>query len=763
MNSLYRRFVSLISRIGIATRLIILFGAVVAGLAAATAFITFDTERQVDALERVNDRLEVQRKLLELEAGIGAYIALLDARQSVVLNQDFAGLNTLKERLTTTRESIDQSLQSLSARGDVSGLMAEIETLREIHDRYLEHTIEASFVPALGAQRRFVEQQGKLRDLIERFDPDGGVDLSGLIAELDDTSEDIQVMVDLGIPAMIGAACIAFLVLLMSVWRPLRRLTDTIEELDAPDNSIDAHDDGPAEFRAIGRALRALQDRLRAQRAAEAQARESAEKLQQFTNATIDVLWQTGPDLRFNWVHARSANLGSIRERALGRTRWETVNADPETDPLWRLHREDLLARRPIRNFEYPGGQDDAAGRRWWRVSGEPFFDEDGTFQGYRGVSINISEQKRYEQRLRRAQNMEMLGRLTSGVAHDFNNLLTVLSSNLEMLNRHGMLEGAAKEMLARCERATRRGRKLSLQLLSLGHRPEMRPEWIDPLTFMLDVEELLRRTLPSSIEIETHYDDDLPQVVIDPGLLQDALLNLVINARDAMPSGGVVELTVARDAATLRIAVKDTGVGIEPTLRERVFEPFFTTKGDGKGTGLGLSMVHDFAVRSGGTVELESALGAGTTVTLTLPLPATGAGSAATEGADGEGPAAAVVLVEEDHDLRDTLRTILQVLGYDVRAFASAEDVLRAYNRPTPAADVLLCRPLKHREIGAEALTLALRAPGRSTALVLFVDAALEEEAEPLVARLNAKVARMPVVTDMLRETMRMALRSVR
>ncbi|MEM6676696.1 MAG: ATP-binding protein [Pseudomonadota bacterium] len=620
MSTLLRPF----ARLSIASRLILLFAGVVLGLAGGTAYIAGETARQVAALEAVNERLELRRQLIDLETEIAAYVTLLEARQSVVLNQDFANLMVLRRQIAGSREQIETALSALSAGGDPAGLRGEIDTLREIHDSYLTHTVEGSFVPALEARNALLAQKAALDLLFDTLAPETSASLSGVVTDLDTMSREIGLTASVVIPGAILAAAGALLLLLVSVWRPLRRLIGTIERLDEPDQSIEIDRNGPAEFQAIARALSALQERLMAQRRAEAQARESAEKLQQFTDATLDVLWETGPDLRFTWVHTRSSTLQAVRERAIGLTRWEAARADPETDPKWRRHREELLARRPFRNFEYGGGYESGV-RRWWRASGEPFYDADGTFLGYRGATVSITEQKRYEEQLRRAQNMEMMARFTSGVAHDFNNLLTVLSSNLELLSRRQDFDAEVREMLSRCERATLRGRKLSSQLLSLGHRPEVRPVLVYMGPLLADFDDLIRRSLPQTIAVETRFAPDLPEALVDPGLLQDALLNLVINARDAMPDGGRLGVCATSTRRALLLTVSDTGSGVDPALLERIFEPFFTTKREGKGTGLGLSMVSDFAMRSGGTVDIQSAPDVGTTVTLTLPLPQDG------------------------------------------------------------------------------------------------------------------------------------------
>ncbi len=770
---------SRVAKLSIATRLVLLFGAVALGMTAMSVYLNQRTAQKVEQLERLNDELELKRRLIELETAIRALAVLLDARQNLVLNQDFSGLRALKQQIADAEMRIDAGLDALPPGDDIQTLRAAVEALGLIHDRYLEYTIEASFVPAARLQNAFVHQQRQVISWLRAFGPGGTLDLTAAVAELGDISKEVRVTIGLVVPITIALACLAFLVLLKSVWRPLRRLTRTIERLDAPNETLTISQDGPPEFEAIGRALTALRDRLQAQRAAEADAVRSAAKLQQFTEATTDILWEMGPDLRYARFQGPPERVAAISARQVGRTRWEAAGADPNTEPRWGRHRDDMLARRPYRNFEYFQGAKDASGG-WWRSSGIPVFDEAGRFEGYRGAAIDITEQKRYEEQLRRSQSMEMLGRLTSGVAHDFNNLLAVLSSNLEMIGRHaGLPPGPFQDMLARCERATLRGRRLTRRLLSLGHRADVHPEHVDVPAFLDEFSDLVRRTIPDGIALEVELEDDLPQIFVDPGLLQDALLNLVINARDAMPAGGALRITATcsreslapGDGAVLPIcpagvvlSVADTGCGIEPELRQRLFEPFFTTKGEGKGTGLGLSMVQDFATRSGGTVDLESTLGQGTTVSLTLPR-ATVAPAGEVPGTEQGGtPAVATIaMIETEPDLRETLKSMLETLGHRVLCFGSAETAREALHGPGVAPDALILRPLRHTSTSWDKLADEFRARHPSIAVLLLLATSLDDAANERASMLDATVVPMPVVTDKVEAAVDAALRQAR
>ncbi|MFW5834559.1 MAG: sensor histidine kinase, partial [Pseudomonadota bacterium] len=223
----------------------------------------------------------------------------------------------------------------------------------------------------------------------------------------------------------------------------------------------------------------------------------------------------------------------------------------------------------------------------------------------------------------RRAQRMEAVGRLTSGIAHDFNNLLTVITGNLELLRPRLATEPEAAPLLAAAEEAAARGGTLTRQLLAFGRQAPLQPEPVPVDPLVEEVATMLRRTLPRRITLATALDTNAGAALVDRAALANALLNLVLNARDAMPEGGVVTLATARAGQRVRLEVRDTGSGMDAATLERATEPFFTTKGPGEGSGMGLAMVQGFAAQSGGTLTLKSSPGAGTTVRLDLPASA--------------------------------------------------------------------------------------------------------------------------------------------
>ncbi|MBV8169568.1 MAG: response regulator, partial [Alphaproteobacteria bacterium] len=305
--------------------------------------------------------------------------------------------------------------------------------------------------------------------------------------------------------------------------------------------------------------------------------------------------------------------------------------------------------------------------------------DDAGQVVGTFGTLEDVTEKRQVERQLIQAQKMEAIGNLTGGVTHDFNNLLTVILGNSELLL--ATLEGPDAELVQECVLAARRGGALASQLLSFARRQVLQPSEIDVATLVPRAVTLMRRTLGEHIAIDVHLRAE-PFVVADAVQLESALLNLAINARDAMPDGGRITLEVdatTLDAATaahrelapgpyVTIALRDTGTGMAPETLAKAFEPFFTTKEVGKGSGLGLSMVYGFAKQSGGHAAITSALGGGTTVQLWLPAaPRRLAASAAPAPAALPGRGETILVVEDNELVRAMVVRQLERLGYQV------------------------------------------------------------------------------------------------
>jgi nitrogen-specific signal transduction histidine kinase/ActR/RegA family two-component response regulator len=311
-------------------------------------------------------------------------------------------------------------------------------------------------------------------------------------------------------------------------------------------------------------------------------------------------------------------------------------------------------------------------------------------------VLTDVTEQRRIEAQLRQSQRLEAVGQLTGGIAHDFNNLLTVIIGNTELMEEtdNPFLRGLA-EMV---RKAAERGAELISRLLAFSRQQPLDPKAIDINLLISKMDGLIRRAIGGQLEIKSILGDNLWHVFVDPSQLESALLNLAINARDAMTNGGCLSIETGNihmddaDVADqpgfapgdyLLVTVSDSGVGMDRDTLARAFEPFFTTKEVGKGSGLGLSMVYGFVKQSRGHVRIQSEPGRGTTVRIYLPRAADGAALASQEVRDGALPRGSekILLVEDDALVREMVMMQLGNLGYRVVSAAGASEALGVLN----------------------------------------------------------------------------------
>ena len=309
--------------------------------------------------------------------------------------------------------------------------------------------------------------------------------------------------------------------------------------------------------------------------------------------------------------------------------------------------------------------------------------DADGNPVEFAGTLTDISEQRSLESQLVQAQKMDAIGKLTGGIAHDFNNLLAAVIGGLSLIERHASLPGEQQRVLDMTKRAAEQGSELVRQLLAFARRQRLQPHAVEIAALREAVSNLLAHTLGGLVNVEWRVDDGVWTVFADRAQLELALVNLIINARDAMPSGGTVTVTAENRAVGaddipgiagadyVRICVADSGTGISPEHLEKVLEPFFTTKEVGKGSGLGLSMVYGFAKQSDGAFRLDSELGQGTRAELWLPRAPQSAEVEAERvpEAVGEPLRPLKVLLVDDHaEVRSTTAALLEDCGHDVR-----------------------------------------------------------------------------------------------
>jgi signal transduction histidine kinase/FixJ family two-component response regulator len=320
----------------------------------------------------------------------------------------------------------------------------------------------------------------------------------------------------------------------------------------------------------------------------------------------------------------------------------------------------------------------------------------------------DITEWVRAEATARDSQRLQAMGQLTGGIAHDFNNLLTVVMTNLELVQARLPVDSEVGARIDRAMWGANRGAALTQQLLAFARKQALVPMPIDLSAMLPDMASLLRRTLGENIEVRTVDAAGLWPALADPAQVESTLLNLSLNARDAMPGGGRLTIEVANkvlDADYARqhaevtpgdyvmLAVSDTGSGMPPDVLIRAFEPFFTTKEEGRGTGLGLAMVHGFVKQSGGHINIYSEVGEGTTVRLYLPR-AIGAVMPAPRGvAPAELPrgSATILAVEDDPAVREACSAILRDLGYRVLEAADGPEALRVFGENDAKVDLLL------------------------------------------------------------------------
>jgi signal transduction histidine kinase len=375
-----------------------------------------------------------------------------------------------------------------------------------------------------------------------------------------------------------------------------------------------------------------------------------------------------------------------------------------------------------------------------------------------RQLAAQIAEREKVESALRQAQRLEAVGQLTSGVAHDFNNLLTVVLGNVNQL-RKTLSEPAVKRRLDMMAQAAERGAKLTAQMLAFSRRQKLEPKPVNLNETVLGMRDLLQSTMGGSVRLETVLHPRLWPAMIDPTQIELVILNLAINARDAMEVGGALTIETSNVALGppqrpeqppagdyVMVAVSDTGSGMDEAVLSKVFEPFFTTKPVGKGSGLGLSQVFGVAKQSGGGVSIDTRVGEGTSVKIYLPRAAEGAAKAeripAATLAQRRGGDAVVLLVDDDSAVREVTAGILQDLGYGVIEAGSGGAALDALDAKV-AVDLLL---LDFAMPGMNGAEVARQARARRPDLPILFATGYADAAALLVAN-EAQIIHKPFV----------------
>jgi PAS domain S-box-containing protein len=412
-----------------------------------------------------------------------------------------------------------------------------------------------------------------------------------------------------------------------------------------------------------------------------------------------------------------------------------------------------------------------AEGRpRLFEFSVAPVPDDSGRVGHVAVVGRDVTEARQVEAQVRRKERLSLLGQLSGGVSHDFNNLLAVILGNLELMESE--VDPAEREMLRReAIDAVLRGKELNDSLLAFAGRAPIRPSEVDVAALVRGMSGLLRRTLPSNIRLDFALPERAAPVALDRSMMESCVLNLVLNARHALPDGGRIEIAVSeRPRGTdgrfpVTLSVRDDGVGVPSAILDRVFDPFVTTRPVGEGSGLGLSRVKGFVEQSGGTVTLDSVEGEGTQVTLTLPsIPGARPSADRTRG-PAAGPSATdaprrlgrALLVEDSAPVAATLRRLLASIGLEVATAATGEEAVAGYVAAEGAFDLLVTDVVMPGMSG-HALVRTLRDRDPLLAVIVvsgYPDAAEGLDEEGALTRVLGK----PVGRDALLEAAETAL----
>ncbi|KFG69804.1 PAS domain-containing sensor histidine kinase [Microvirga sp. BSC39] len=435
--------------------------------------------------------------------------------------------------------------------------------------------------------------------------------------------------------------------------------------------------------------------------------RESEERFRLLVQGVTDyAIYMLDPTGRVtNWNAGAQRIKGYSQDEIVGKHFSEFYT--PE-DKATELPRRALETAAREGKFEAEGWRLRKDGTRFWAsVVIDPIRNEMGELIGFAKITRDITERREAQEALQQAQTalfqsqkMEAVGQLTGGIAHDFNNLLTVIVNSLDLLGRN-VQDARGTKLIESALRAADRGAKLTQQLLAFSRRQPLQPALHNPKTLLEGFEAVLRRACGEMIRLQVSMPSRVRSINVDAAQFEAALLNLVVNARDAMPEGGKLTVAVNNTLVSERdgnhsglkpgpyvsVSVQDTGHGMTPEILSHVFEPFFTTKDVGKGTGLGLSQVYGFVAQTGGHVDVESAPGEGTTITMLLP---------AEEGEDDpqeEGPLAArparetagtVLIVEDEPAVLEVATDLFDSLGYDVLTATDALEALEVLGRGT-------------------------------------------------------------------------------
>ena len=521
-----------------------------------------------------------------------------------------------------------------------------------------------------------------------------------------------------------------------------------------------------------------VQERRHAARATAFQT--AAAHYQRFLRQVID----TNPNLIFvkdwegKYVLANEAMAqfhGTTVETLIGKRDSDFGLKDGEVEKFLRADREVLSTQLATFIPEEQATCTRTGATRWFQTVKVPLLSPDGSARQVLGVATDITERKQLEDQFRQAHKMEAVGRLAGGIAHDFNNVLTIVRAQTEFLLADMSADDMRRADVLEIQSAADRAAGFIRQLLAFSRRQLLQPEVLELNAVITGMESMVRRLVGEDVVLLTKLHPELPRVWADPGQLQQVMLNLAVNARDAMPRGGsllietgVVELDEhyprqhpsARPGRHVVLVVTDTGGGMDPATRSRIFEPFFTTKEPGKGTGLGLSTVYGIVKQSGGHIWVYSEVGRGTTFKLYFPLHQgpMQASESTVRALPPSGAGATILLVEDEASVRSTVRRLLERHEYRVLEATNGQDALALIIARHGEVDLILSDMVMPGMGGAE---LATRVRAFAPTLPVLLMTGYTEEA---LARngdrpLDQEIIEKPFTLHIVLEKVRTAL----
>jgi len=435
----------------------------------------------------------------------------------------------------------------------------------------------------------------------------------------------------------------------------------------------------------VERRTQALREESEAHQATALALRQNEIWIRKITDAVPVLIAYVNADLKYQFANKKHLEWFNLNpEKLINSSIYEQV----EKHNRAKFHRDisSVLKGQLVSNEYALTGQHSKT--REIAITFVPPQDESGEIQGFFFLGQDMTEHNLSQRQLSESHKMQALGQMTGGIAHDFNNLLTIILGNLSLLDAPEVDKNEIREIGQACRRASRRGSELIQRLLSFSRRQSLNPVPTNINALIEEIKVLLERTLGENIHVATDLDPDNPTALVDANQLETSLLNLALNARDAMPAGGKLTITTRHSAPhrdisgeALMLSVSDEGTGMSQSTLERVFEPFFSTKAKGSGTGLGLSMVYGFVKQSGGHIEVLSRLQKGSCIKIFLPADSSLEVDSASDRARTSAVAisARILLAEDDADVRDYVSRALKRLGYDINSVNTGDAALRA------------------------------------------------------------------------------------